>query len=276
MNAAEGPGRALIDQTISHLEHLIFRGELKPGDKLSEQALSSRFGISREPLREAIRSLERRRLVERVPFAGLRVVQLTVDDIEQLLVTREAREGMACRQAAENMTLHERRQLCQSLAELERKFREEGPSGVFRNGAADNDLHIQIARGSPNRWLILFAAELYPLLRICWFQSMIVTASQKHRGKEVNREHRAIIEAIEQRDPDAAERLMRAHLVASCGIARKSHEVAAPAGRYFADFSPVYGGMTVTTIGGLFSDHPVMRTSLQVFVLNDAITFFCN
>ena len=216
MNAAEGPGRALIDQTVSQLEHLIFRGELKPGDKLSEQALSSRFGISRGPLREAIRSLEGRRLVERVPFAGVRVVQLTVDDIEQLLVTREALEGMACRQAAENMTLHETRQLCQSLAELERKFREEGPSGVFRNGAADNDLHIQIARGSRNRWLIdIICGELYPLLRICRFQSMIVTASQKHRGKAVNREHRAIIAAIEQRDPDAAERLMRAHLVAS-------------------------------------------------------------
>ncbi|MEH2493463.1 GntR family transcriptional regulator [Bradyrhizobium sp. AZCC 2230] len=216
MNAAEGPGRALIDQTVSQLEHLIFRGELKPGDKLSEQALSSRFGISRGPLREAIRSLEGRRLVERVPFAGVRVVQLTVDDIEQLLVTREALEGMACRQAAENMTLHETRQLFQSLAELERKFLEEGPSGVFRNGAADNDLHIQIARGSRNRWLIdIICSELYPLLRICRFQSMIVTASQKHRGKAVNREHRAIIEAIEQRDPDAAERLMRAHLVAS-------------------------------------------------------------
>src|SRR6202171_1466957 len=163
MNAAEGPGRALIDQTVSQLEHLIFRGELKPGDKLSEQALSSRFGISRGPPREAIRSLEGRRLVERVPFAGVRVVQLTVDDIEQLLVTREALEGMACRQAAENMTLHETRRLCKSLAELERKFREEGPSGVFRNGAADNDLHIQIARGSRNRWLIdIICGELYP------------------------------------------------------------------------------------------------------------------
>ena len=213
MNAAEGPGRALIDQTVSQLEHLIFGGELKPGDKLSEQALSSRFGISRGPLREAIRSLEGRRLVERVPFAGVRVVQLTIDDIDQLLVTREALEGMACRQAAENMTLHQTRQLRQSLAELERKFREEGPSSA---GAADSDLHIQIARGSRNRWLIdAICGELYPLLRICRFQSMVVTASQKHRGRAVHREHCAIIEAIEQRDPDAAERLMRAHLVAS-------------------------------------------------------------
>lgn len=216
MKAVEIPGRALIDQTVSRLEHLIFSGELKPGDKLSEQALSSRFGISRGPLREAIRSLEGRHLVERIPFSGVRVVQLSIEDIEQLLVAREALEGMACRQAAENMTLHETRRLRLSLAELERQFREEGPGGVFRDGSADNDLHVQIARGSRNRWLIdIICGELYPLLRICRIQTMMATASLKQRGKEVSREHDAIIGALEQRDPDAAEQLMRAHLVGS-------------------------------------------------------------
>ena len=216
MQAVETPGPALIDQTVARLEQLIFSGELKPGDKLSEQALSLRFGVSRGPLREAIRSLEGRRLLERIPFSGVRVVQLSIDDIEQLLITREALEGMACRQAAENMTLHETRRLRSSLAELERQFREEGPGGVFRHGTADNDLHVQIARGSRNRWLTdIICGELYPLLRICRIQTTMVTASLKQRGKAVSREHNAIIGAIEQRDPDAAERLMRAHLVAS-------------------------------------------------------------
>jgi DNA-binding GntR family transcriptional regulator len=216
MQAIETPGLALIDRAVSRLEHLIFSGELKPGDKLSEQALSLRFGISRGPLREAIRNLEGRRLVERTPFSGVRVVQLSIEDIEQLLITREALEGMACRQAAENMTLHETRRLRLSLAELERQFREEGPGGVFRDGTADNDLHIQIARGSRNRWLTdIICGELYPLLRICRIQTTMATASLKQRGKAVSREHDAIIGAIEQRDPDAAERLMRAHLVES-------------------------------------------------------------
>ena len=216
MKVVETPGRALIDETVSRLEHLIFNGELKPGDKLSEQALSSRFGISRGPLREAIRNLEGRRLVERVAFSGARVTQLSIDDVEQLLVTREALEGMACRQAAENMTLHETRRLRVSAAEMERQFRDEGPGGVYRDGTADNDLHIQIVRGSRNRWLTeIICNELYPLLRICRIQSTMATASLKPRGKAVKREHDAIISAIEQRDPDAAERQMRLHLVAS-------------------------------------------------------------
>jgi DNA-binding GntR family transcriptional regulator len=216
LNLPQQPARALVDEAVARLESAILSGELVPGQKLSEQALSSQFGISRGPLREAIRTLEGRHLVERTPFSGVRVVQLSVDDIEQLLFTREALEGMACRQAAENMTLHETRRLRSSLAELEKTFREQGPGGVFRDGTADNDLHVQIAQGSRNRWLAdIICRELYPLLRICRLQTMAVTARVKERGKAVHGEHDAIIGAIEQRDPDAAERLMRAHLAAS-------------------------------------------------------------
>src|SRR3979411_3565389 len=103
------PARALADETALRLEQSILTGELSPGQKLSEQVLSSQFGVSRGPLRGEIRTLERRHLVERTPFSGVRVVQLTVDDIEQLLLMREALEGMAARQEAENRTLHENR-----------------------------------------------------------------------------------------------------------------------------------------------------------------------
>src|ERR1700730_14858522 len=106
LNLPLQPGRALVDEAVARLESAILSGELVPGQKLSEQALSSQFGISRGPLREAIRTLEGRHLVERTPFSGVRVVQLSVDDIEQLLLMSEALEGMAARHAAENMTLH--------------------------------------------------------------------------------------------------------------------------------------------------------------------------
>jgi len=210
------PARALVDETVARLERAIVTGELSQGQKLSEQALSARFGISRGPLREAVRTLEGRRLVERTPFSGVRVVRLSVDDIEQLLCTREALEGMAARQAAENMTLHETRQLrvCQTV--LEQSFRAEGPGGVFRAGTAGNDLHMLIARGSRNRWLTdIICGELYPLLQICRFQATSVTARVKARAEAVRHEHEAIIVAIELRDTDAAERSMRAHLMAS-------------------------------------------------------------
>jgi DNA-binding GntR family transcriptional regulator len=210
------PARALADETALRLQQSILAGELSPGQKLSEQMLSLQFGVSRGPLREAIRTLEGRHLLERTPFSGVRVVQLTIDDIEQLLSMREALEGLAARQAAENMTLHETRRLRDCLADLEKRFRKDGLNGVFQNGTADNDLHIQIVKGSRNRWLSnIICHELYPLLQICRFQSAAATTKVMERAKAVHREHEAIISAIEQRDPDAAERVMRKHLTAS-------------------------------------------------------------
>ncbi|WP_050991098.1 GntR family transcriptional regulator [Bradyrhizobium genomosp. I (2014)] len=205
-----------MDQIVAQLEQAILTGELAQGQKLSEQALSDRFGVSRGPLREAIRTLEGRHLVERTPFSGVRVVQLSLDDMEQLLTTREALEGMASRQAAENMTLHETRRLRACLSAFEDSFRREGIGGVFRAGTVHNDLHMLIVRGSRNRWLTdIICNELYPLLRICRFQSTVVTARTKRRVEAVHREHEAIIVAIERRDADAAESAMRAHLIAS-------------------------------------------------------------
>jgi DNA-binding GntR family transcriptional regulator len=141
---------------------------------------------------------------------------MSLDDMEQLLTTREALEGMASRQAAENMTLHETRQLRACLVAFEDSFRREGIGGVFRSGSVDNDLHMLIVRGSRNRWLTdIICNELYPLLQICRFQSTAVTARTRQRIEAVHREHEAIIVAIERRDADAAEAAMRAHLVAS-------------------------------------------------------------
>src|SRR3977135_4124637 len=98
------PARALADETALRLQQSILAGELSPGQKLSEQMLSLQFGVSRGPLREAIRTLEGRHLLERTPFSGVRVVQLTIDDIEQLLSMREALEGLAAPPGAREQT----------------------------------------------------------------------------------------------------------------------------------------------------------------------------
>src|SRR5919205_662939 len=93
----------LIDQVVVKLEELILSGHYRPGEKLREQSLAEELGVSRGPLREAIRTLEGRRLLERTPRTGVQVVGLSIDDLNQILITREALEGMAARQAAENM-----------------------------------------------------------------------------------------------------------------------------------------------------------------------------
>lgn len=202
------PSRVMIDDTVAQLEALIMRGELKPGDRLPEQQLADTLGVSRGPLREAIRTLEGRRLLERVPHAGVRVVQLSLDDLEQLLAMREALEGMACRQAAEQMTAHEIRQLRDTASRIE-QFIHDGSQIIFA-GQLDADFHLQIALGSRNQWIKrLLCEDLYSLLRLYRLHAVrqpdniaLVTA----------KEHHDIIDRIHARDPDGAEQMMREHV----------------------------------------------------------------
>src|SRR5688572_21947987 len=96
--------RSLVDVVAERLEAAIVDGSLEPGSKLSEQALAASLGVSRGPLREAIRRLEGRRLLERTPNIGVRVAKLSLKDLHEVLQVREALEGMACGLAALNMT----------------------------------------------------------------------------------------------------------------------------------------------------------------------------
>ena len=80
----------VVTNTSAQIELAIVTGELRPGQRVSELALAARFGVSRGPLREAMRALEGRRLLSRRPNAGVRVVDLSPEEVNQLLHMREA------------------------------------------------------------------------------------------------------------------------------------------------------------------------------------------
>src|SRR5690554_8175797 len=92
-------GRTLADRAFEWLEEAIVKGDYAPGTRLDEAGLAEAFGISRGPVREAIRRLEGKGIVERVAHAGVRVAQPSHHDLLELLTIREALEGMACRLA---------------------------------------------------------------------------------------------------------------------------------------------------------------------------------
>ena len=204
-----GSERAAVDAVVERLESAILSGEIGPGERLSEQSLSAKFGVSRGPLREAVRTLEGRRLLERTPFAGVRVVDPSLADLEHLLTVRETLEGTACRLAAENMSLVETRRLRACLGNYDRQIEAEGLGSVFRRGSRDNDFHVQIVQGSRNPWLhVLLCRDLYSILRVVRLRSVGLGS----RAEQATEEHLAILQAIEKRDPDSAEQLMRRHI----------------------------------------------------------------
>ncbi len=200
--------RVMTDDTVAQLEALIMSGELRPGDRLPEQQLAATLGVSRGPLREAIRTLEGRRLLERTPHAGVRVVQLSLEDLEQLLAMREALEGMACRQAAEQMTAHEIRNLRDTATRIETLITE-GPQFLFM-GQLDTDFHMQIAVGSRNQWIRrLLCEDLYSLLRLYRLHAV---RQSDNIALVTAKEHHEIIDRIHARDSDGAEQSMREHI----------------------------------------------------------------
>ncbi len=186
--------RTLADQVFTRLQDDIVLGVLKPGTKLGEAELAARYGVSRGPLREAIRRLESRKLLERIPHVGTRVASLELADLIEIYRVREALEGMAARLAAEQMTAAEVAGLWELLD--------------FQH-AGDLDFHYRIIQGSHNRTLIdLLIGEIYHRVRMYRYQFSMTA----NRPRKALTEHRRIAEAIEARDGEMAELLMRRHI----------------------------------------------------------------
>jgi len=204
----EGVG-TLVANAVEQMERMILSGDLPPGAKLREVALGKAIGVGRGPLREAIRILEGRRLLQRTPNAGVSVIDPSLDDFEQLLVTREALEGMAARLAAEQMGSAEIEALRGMVNGIEAIDTQQAkPFGVFDTGP-DRDFHRNIALGSRNlRIAQLLCEDLYSLLRLFRFRA----AEVRTDPAETHAEHRAIIDCIQHRDADGAEQAMRAHV----------------------------------------------------------------
>ncbi|MBZ9560433.1 MULTISPECIES: GntR family transcriptional regulator [unclassified Modicisalibacter] len=203
--------RTLAERVFNQLQDAIVRGELAPGTKITEPGLAKTYGISRGPLREAMRRLETHRLIERVPHVGARVVKLSMRELLELFDVREAMESMAARLAARHMTAEEIAGLREVLAVHERQSDlSRGEAYYQREG--DLDFHYRIVQGSHNRMLMtLLCDDLYYLVRLYRTQ-FSASGARPHRAFV---EHHRIVDAIEAGDEELAELLMRRHVSAS-------------------------------------------------------------
>lgn len=201
------PG-TLADQVFVRLQDDIVLGVLAPSRKLGETELAARYGVSRGPLREAIRRLEARKLLERIPHVGARVASLEVADLIEMYRVREALEGMAARLAAEQMTDAEVAGLWEVLRLHEQQPDLREDTAYFQH-AGDLDFHYRVIQGSHNRTLVdLLIGEIYHLVRRYRYQ----VSTTANRPQKALREHQRIAEAIEARDGEMAELLMRRHI----------------------------------------------------------------
>lgn len=207
----EAENGTIPDRIFSLIKEAIVEGDMAAGSKISEPELARAYGISRGPLREAIGRLEACGLVVRRPNVGARVVTLSSSQLIEIFHVREALEGMAARLAAQHMSDEEIADLRRLLGRHADQIERDTEHAYFQR-EGDLDFHYRIVQGSHNtRMIDLLCNDLYHLVRLYRYQF----GMSSKRGPRAFVEHEHIVDAIERRDPEMAELMMRAHIRAS-------------------------------------------------------------
>jgi DNA-binding GntR family transcriptional regulator len=192
----------LADVIYQRLLDAIYQGRLPPGSAVNELALAQEFGVSRGPVREAVRRLQGIQLITRQPYTKSRVIVLSTESAIELFELRMALEGMACRLATRRMNDVEIDLLLDELKNNHRPETDEIPE-VF-------DIHERIVRACGNSRIInALCGDLYHLLRIYRRHS---TSAVIERKEDAYEEHWQILHAMKTRDGALAESLMRSHI----------------------------------------------------------------
>lgn len=195
--------RPLREVVAEEIRGMIVRGDLAAGERLFEDRLAEQLGVSRNPVREAIRSLEATGLVEVMPRRGAYVSTIDGDDVSKLLDVRAVLEGYAARTAAERAD----EDLVDALDEIIGQGRDAARAGNnVRASQLHREFHLAIERAVDNPYLTQVTQPLRHRIE------MIFSLLAEERAGMSWDEHRRIRDAIAAGDADAAEQAVRHHL----------------------------------------------------------------
>lgn len=196
------PLREVIFNT---LREAIIVGELKPGQRLMEVQLAEKMGVSRTPVREAIRKLELEGLVDMVPRKGAHVADLSVKDIMDVLEVRAALDGLATSLSARCITDEELKELKYVHTQFTNYVDKENLQGTVKK---DVEFHDIIYRSSRNDKLIQITSNLREQVQ----RFRVIYLKDYSSPREIVKEHAEIIEALQKRDADAARDIAQKHI----------------------------------------------------------------
>jgi DNA-binding GntR family transcriptional regulator len=192
-------------QAYKRIKTMILENKLEPGQKIIQERLAEELGVSRMPLHKAFQMLENEFLVEHVARKGIYVKKFDLQEIVDAFECREAMEGIAARRAAENITDKE----VEGLKGLFAPFASDpGSADLLKYEEADLAFHSAILQISGNK--ILQKMEILGNVIVRTYQRGLIRGPKDTFG-----EHMAIINALDRRDGEGAERLLREHFKAS-------------------------------------------------------------
>jgi DNA-binding GntR family transcriptional regulator len=195
------------DWAVQVLRDAILKGEIKPGEKLRQENLAQQLGISPTPIREAFRRLEVEGLLVHSAHKGVRVVEFTVKDAEEVCLIRSALEGLAARLAVTNIEAEDLENLVEKLEKLQDEMDECLQNGLHERLAKLHDeFHMSIYTFAHSQRLL----QLITFFRSNYPQDTLWVIPG--RAEESMDEHRMILEAVRKGDGELTEKLVRQHL----------------------------------------------------------------
>ncbi|WP_366924016.1 GntR family transcriptional regulator [Metallumcola ferriviriculae] len=200
------------DMVFEYLYNGIISGELQFGQMLTEREIVSKLGVSRTPVREALRRLEKFGLVETEPHKGVKVITITKQRVIDLYRFREVLEGLGAKLIAETRDKKVIDKLKVFLDDAEKAIE---LGDIKELSKINNEFHMEIAKTANNSYLFSAIKTLQSHIHLV----MTTTLSNKKRPLENIKEHKLILDAILSWDPEFAEAVMKAHV-------RKSYKTA--------------------------------------------------
>jgi DNA-binding GntR family transcriptional regulator len=196
---------SLVDTVIESVFEAVASGRLAPGSKITEERLAAQFGVSRTPVREAVKRMAEMGLVRVRPRCGLEVAAIDESDLAEITQLREELESFALRLAATRITPEEISELEELQRDCERRLEEQDRIAIFR---ADGRFHLAVARFSGNRYLLDSLRRLEMKVQLC--RALFCRSDAKVRSSV--RFHRRIISALKKGQAGRAADLMREHV----------------------------------------------------------------
>nr|WP_307991639.1 GntR family transcriptional regulator [uncultured Niameybacter sp.] len=196
---------SLRGKVFSAIREAILDGSYQPGDILRESSIASELGVSRTPVREAIRQLELEGLVQSIPNKETFVAGITDEDVEDIYLIRSRLEGLAARKAAMKITEEELRQMEEILA-LTAFYVEKNEFNQLKE--LDHKFHDIIYKATHSKTLNHMLSDFHQYVQ----KARKASISTPGRAKESWKEHEAIYLALKERNGERAEKLIEQHI----------------------------------------------------------------
>jgi DNA-binding GntR family transcriptional regulator len=198
--------QTIADEIAQHLRLLQLNGRLQPGLKLTEEQLCEQFNVSRTPVREALRTLQKEGMLMQSGARGVCVPTLSKKDLQDLWDVRCSLEGLAVREAASRIAEEQLKALADTIS-IMRALMNQNSDAVFK---ANVQFHEGIVIASQNQWLTEYIKRVWTQVQLMYLlRYALVAPGQTQLSVE---EHTAILEALKTGDGDRGRDLMEHHI----------------------------------------------------------------